>query len=158
VIDATVHDVVPDAVPLAPVARFVHTTVVTPTLSEALPPSATVETVIEYVGKDVGVVIVQIGAEESQPTVIVSTPVFPAASRARSVMTLFPAESTTPVTAQLVAPVAVPEAPVAEFVHVTLVTPTLSEAVPPRSIGEAAVEYVGEAVGVVIVQVGEVGS
>jgi hypothetical protein len=73
-------------------------------------------------------------------------------------MTLFPEASAIPTTAQLVVPAAVPEAPVAAFVHVTVVTPTLSEAVPPRSIGEEEAAYVGEDVGVVIVHVGAVAS
>jgi hypothetical protein len=73
-------------------------------------------------------------------------------------MTLFPAERTIPVTLQVVVPVATPVAPVAVFVHVTVVTPTLSEAVPPSDSGVEAVAYVGEDVGVVIVQVGAVAS
>jgi hypothetical protein len=79
---------------------------------------------------------------------------FPEASYARTVMTLLPAESAIPTTAQLAVPAAVPEAPVAALVHVTVVTPMLSEAVPPRDRGEEAVAYAGEEVGVVIVHVG----
>jgi hypothetical protein len=90
--------------------------------------------------------------------VIESVPTLPAASRARTVSTLFPATSTTDAIVQLVVPLAVPEAPVAEFVHVTAVTPTLSDAVPPRASGVDAVAHVGDAVGVVIVHAGEVGS
>ena len=37
---SAVHDVVPEAVPVLPVAAFDQVTCVTPTLSEALPPSA----------------------------------------------------------------------------------------------------------------------
>jgi hypothetical protein len=74
------------------------------------------------------------------------------------VTTLFPAESTIPATLQLVVPEAVPEAPVAAFVHVTVVTPMPSEAVPPSERGVEAVAYVGDDVGVVIVQVGAVAS
>jgi hypothetical protein len=48
-------------------------------------------------------------------------------------MTFSPTARDTPSTTQLVVPDAVPEALVAEFVHVTDVTPTLSEALPPRS-------------------------
>jgi hypothetical protein len=59
---------------------------------------------------------------------------------------------------QLVVPEAVPFAPVARFVHTTDVTPTLSEAVPARESGEEAVVCVGEDVGVVIAQTGEVTS
>jgi hypothetical protein len=73
-------------------------------------------------------------------------------------MTLFPEASAIPTTAQLVVPTAVPEAPVAALVHVTIVTPTLSDAVPPRSIGEEEAAYVGDAVGVVIVHAGAVAS
>jgi hypothetical protein len=70
------------------------------------------------------------------------------------VITLFPATSASDATLQLVVPVAVPDAPFAAFVHVTVVTPTLSEAVPPSERGVEAVAYVGEDVGVVIVHVG----
>jgi hypothetical protein len=73
-------------------------------------------------------------------------------------MTLFPGVSATDATLQLVVPLAVPEAPVAAFVHVTVVTPTLSDAVPPRGTVAEAVGYVGEDVGVAIVQVGTVAS
>jgi hypothetical protein len=73
-------------------------------------------------------------------------------------MTLFPAASATDATLQLVVPLVVPDAPVAAFVHVTVVTPMLSEAVPASDKGEEAVVYVGDAVGVVIAHVGAVGS
>jgi hypothetical protein len=73
-------------------------------------------------------------------------------------MTLFPAESATAAALQAVVPDAVPEAPVAEFVHVTVVTAVLSEAVPPRFTVEEAVAYVADAVGKVIVQVGAIPS
>jgi hypothetical protein len=86
--------------------------------------------------------------------VIVSVPVFPAASRARTVIALFPAASAIPSTLQLVDPMAVPEAPVAAFVQLTVITPTSSDAVPPRSIGEEDAVYVAEEVGYVIVAVG----
>jgi hypothetical protein len=99
-------------------------------------------------------VIVAVGATPSYVTVIVSAPTFPAASRARTTMTLFPDARATPTAAQLVVPLAVPDAPVAWFVHVTAVTPMPSEAVPPRSSSEDDAEYVGEEVGVVIVHTG----
>jgi hypothetical protein len=89
---------------------------------------------------------------------MVSVAPLPAASRARTVRTLFPAASATPTTLHAVVPEAVPEAPVAEFVHVTCVTAMLSEAPPPRFTMEEEVAYVGEAVGVVIVMLGAVPS
>jgi hypothetical protein len=52
---------------------------------------------------------------------------------------LFPEASATPTTAQLLVPLAVPEAPVAWFVHVTTATPIPSEAVPPSETGEDVV-------------------
>jgi hypothetical protein len=132
-IDPALQLVVPTAVPDAPVAAFVHVTTVTPTSSEAVPARFTLEEAVAYVGEEVGAVIVHVGAIVECVTVIVSLPTFPAASRARTVMTLSPAASAIPVTVQLVVPLATPEPPVAAFVHVTCVTPMLSEAVPPRS-------------------------
>jgi type III secretory pathway component EscS len=125
--------VVPVAVPEAPVAAFVHVTVVTPTLSDALPPRESGDEAVVYVGDDVGVVIVHAGAVASYVTVRTSVPTFPAASRARTVIGLFPAASVTDATLQAVVPVAVPDAPFAAFVHVTWVTPMLSEALPPSA-------------------------
>jgi hypothetical protein len=101
-------------------------------------------------------VIVHTGAVPSYVTVSVSAPVFPAASRAVTTITLFPETSATEATLQLVVPDAVPLAPFARFVHTTAVTPTLSDAVPARFNGEEAVVYVGEEVGEVIVHVGDV--
>jgi hypothetical protein len=138
--DATLQLVVPEAVPEAPLAAFVHVTVATPTLSEAVPASATVANVVVYVGDEVGVVIVHVGTVPSYVTVSVSVPTFPAPSRARTVMTLFPEASAIPRTLQFVVPFAVPEAPVAAFVHVTAARPIASDAVPPREIGEEAAE------------------
>jgi hypothetical protein len=131
-----VQPVVPTAVPDPPVAAFTHVTDVTATLSDAAPPRSTLDDDVAYVGDAVGVVIVQPGAAESYVTVIVSVPTFPAASRARTVMTLFPEASAMPRTLQLDVPIAVPEAPVAAFVQLTCATPTSSEAVPPKSIGD----------------------
>jgi hypothetical protein len=90
--------------------------------------------------------------------VIVSVPTFPAASLARTVMTLFPATSAIDPTLQLVVPLALPEPPVAAFVQATAVTPTLSEALPPRDSGDDPVVYAGDDVGVVIAQTGAVTS
>jgi hypothetical protein len=150
--------VVPLAVPDAAVAALVHVTWVTPTSSEAVPPRPTLEDAVAYVASDVGAVIVHVGAIVEYITVIVSPPTFPAASRARTTTTLSPTASATPVIVQLVVPLAVPEPPVAWFVHVTTVTPMLSEAVPPRSTVAVGLVYVGDDVGELIVQVGDVGS
>jgi hypothetical protein len=73
-------------------------------------------------------------------------------------MTLSPTASDTFTTTQLVVPDATPEAPVAAFVHVTEVTPTLSEAVPPRDTAGDGDEYVGCAVGETIMQSGATAS
>jgi hypothetical protein len=63
-------------------------------------------------------------------TVSAAVAVLPAASRAVTVSTFVPGWRMTPLAIQLVVPVAVPLPPWL-FVHVTWVTPTLSEAVPP---------------------------
>jgi hypothetical protein len=73
-------------------------------------------------------------------------------------MTLSPATSATLATLQLVVPEALPDPPVAAFVHVTCVTPTASEAVPPSAAGEETVVYEGEDVGVAIAHTGAVTS
>ena len=67
-------------------------------------------------------------------TVRVSVAMFPAASRAVTVRRFVPAWRTIPLAVQLVVPLAVPLPP-RSFAHVTWVTPTLSEAVPPRASG-----------------------
>jgi hypothetical protein len=103
-------------------------------------------------------VIVQTGAVPSYVTVMTSVPAFPAASLARTVMILFPGVSATLARLQLVVPDAVPEAPVAAFVHVTVVTPMLSDALPESDTDAEEVAYVGDDVGEVIVQVGTVAS
>jgi len=64
-------------------------------------------------------------------TVSVTAPVLPAASNAVTVNTLEPGCNAIPLAVQLVVPVAVPEPPLL-FVQRTLVTPTLSDAVPCR--------------------------
>ena len=63
--------------------------------------------------------------------------------------------SGTPLTDQVVVPDATPLPP-RSFVQLTWVTPTLSEAVPPRFSGVVLVLKVGALVGVVIVTVGAV--
>jgi hypothetical protein len=149
---------VPLPAPDPPVAAFVQLTCVTPTLSEALPPRFTVPAEEAYVALDVGNVIVHVGDAPSYITVRTSVPTFPAASRARTVSTLFPAARAIPTTFQAVVPEAPPDASVAEFVHVTAVTPTPSEDVPPRFTMEEEVPQVAEAVGEVIVHAGAVAS
>src|SRR5207247_4748710 len=90
-------------------------------------------------------------------TVKVSVAVLPAASRAVTVSTFDPGCRTIPLAVQLVVPVAVPLPP-ALFVHVTWVTPTLSDAVPPSVRGVVLVLKVGLEVGEVTVSVGGVAS
>ncbi len=88
-------------------------------------------------------------------TVRVSVAVFPAASRAVTVRRFVPAWRTIPLTVQLVVPLAVPLPP-RSFVHVTWVTPTLSEAAPPRPSGLLPVLWLGLEVGEVMDTVGDV--
>jgi len=90
-------------------------------------------------------------------TVKMSVAVLPAASRAVTVSTFDPGCRTIPLAVQLVVPVAVPLPP-ALFVHVTWVTPTLSDAVPPSVRGVVLVLKVGLEVGEVTVSVGGVAS
>ena len=70
------------------------------------------------------------GAVVSKVTVRLAVAVLPAASCAVTVSTFVPDWSAIPLAVQLVVPVAVPLPPWL-FVHVTWVTPTLSDAVPP---------------------------
>jgi len=79
----------------------------------------------------VGAVIETLGAVVSlRVTVKVAIPVLPAASRAVTVSTLVPTWRGTALAVQLVVPAAGPLPP-RLFAHVTWLTPTLSEAVPP---------------------------
>ena len=64
-------------------------------------------------------------------TVKTSIDVLAAASRAVIVSTFVPSWRAIPLAVQLVVPVAVPLPPPGLFAHVTWVTPTLSDAVPP---------------------------
>ena len=64
-------------------------------------------------------------------TVKTSIDVLAAASRAVIVSTFVPSWRAIPLAVQLVVPVAAPLPPPALFAHVTWVTPTLSDAVPP---------------------------
>src|SRR5262245_66608142 len=72
------------------------------------------------------------GVESLRVTVRVAGRELPAASRAVTVMMLVPACSAIAPTDQLVVPAAVPLPP-RLLVHVTCVTPTLSEEVPPSA-------------------------
>src|SRR5207302_1886975 len=154
-IPPTVRLVVPVAVPLPP-RMVTHVTWVTPTLSAAVPPSVREALPVAYVGLEVGVVMVTVGAVASvSVTVTVAVAVLPAASRAVIVSTFDPVWRAIPLAVQLVVPVAVPLPP-RLFAHVTWVTPTSSAAVPPKVRGELLVAKVGLAVGVVMVTVGGV--
>jgi hypothetical protein len=82
-------------------------------------------------------------------------PVLPAASRAVTVITFAPDWSAIEAVVQVVVPEAVPEPP-RSFSHVTWVTPTLSEAVPPRPTVDPVVVYVADEVGDVMLHVGAV--
>ena len=81
---------------------------------------------------------------------IVSVPALFAASRAVRVMTFCPATSATDVLHDVV-PDAVPLPPVVALVHLTLLTPTLSEAVPANASGVPLAVQVDPVVGLVIV-------
>ena len=56
------HDVVPDAGPLPPVAAFDQATLITATVSEEVPPRASIEAEVLQVGAVVGVVMLTVGA------------------------------------------------------------------------------------------------
>jgi hypothetical protein len=102
----------------------------------------------------VGAVIVTLGGVVSLTvTVKLAVLVLPAASRAVTVRPFVPVWSAMPLAVQVVVPVAVPLPP-RLFAHVTCVTPTLSDAVPPSVTLELPVAYVEADVGVVIVIVG----
>jgi len=148
----TTHDPVPEAgaavsvtaVPLVKLAEQVAPQVIPAGLLVTVPvPVPALETVRAKVGVKV--------------TVNVSVAVLPAASVAVTVSTFVPGCRTIPLAVQLVVPVAVPLPP-ALFVHVTWVTPTLSDAVPPSVRGVVLVLKVGLEVGEVTVSVGGVAS
>ena len=150
------QDSVPDAVPFPP-RSFDHVTAVTAALSDAVPAIASGVVVVPWVGDVVGVVIVIVGTVVSGGVyviVMVSEAIFPAASRAVTVMTFAPGCSPTAAD-QAIASDAVPFPP-RSFVHVTAVTPTLSDAVPPIATGVVVVLRVGADVGAVIATVGPV--
>jgi len=91
----------------------------------------TITAVPETVAPLTGAVIATVGAVVSLTvTVKLAVAVLPEASRAVTVSTLVPSWRMMPLAVQLVIPLAVPLPP-RLFAHVTCVTPTLSDAVPP---------------------------
>jgi len=153
---------VPLALPLVPFAALLHVTLVTPTLSLAVPLSATLVPVVEKVPEALGEVIATVGAVVSagppgvEVTVSVAPLAFVAASFAVTVIWFVPAASAMLAMLQLLVPLAMPLVPFAALLHVTFVTPTLSLAVPLNATLEPVVEKVPEALGEVIATVGAV--
>src|SRR5688572_4443061 len=84
-----------------------------------------------------------------------SVAVWPAASRAVTVMTLAPGESATDATVHAAVPVATPDTP-RSLAHRTSVTPKRSVAVPARGTDAFRVEYVAASVGMAMLTVGAV--
>src|SRR2546429_8762078 len=99
--------------------------------------------------------MVTVGGVVSTVTVSVAVAVLPAASCAVTVSTFVPSWRAIPLAVQLVVPLAVPLPP-RLLAHVTWVTPTLSDAVPPSVRGELLVLYVDAVVGAVMAMVGGV--
>src|SRR5438034_5046279 len=98
--------------------------------------------------------MVTVGGMASTPlTVTLAVAVLPAASWAVTVTTFVPSWRAIPLAVQLVVPLAVPLPP-RLLAHVTWVTPTLSDAVPPNVRGELLVLYVDAVVGAVMAMVG----
>ena len=150
------QEVVPEAVPLVELAEFDQATLATATLSEAVPP---IESGVAFVKADpleVGSVIATVGATESWRMVIEVEVLFPDWSDAVTVIRLSPATSAIGATLQELVPVTTPTAPLAEFTHVTLKTPTLSPAVPDSAIDVAFVTKSGSGLGRLIATVGGV--
>src|SRR5207248_4481007 len=81
--------VVPVAVPLPP-RVFAQVTCVTPTLSDAVPPSARDDVGVLYVEPAVGVVIATVGSEVSKGTALLAALGVPMAPFAVSVTSLAP--------------------------------------------------------------------
>jgi hypothetical protein len=154
-IPAALQLAVPVAVPLPP-RSLTHVTCVTPTLSDAVPPTVIVVAVVVTVPVVVGVVMAIVGRVVSVSVAVsVAVAVLPAASRAVTVMTFEPDSRRIPVALQLAVPVAVPLPP-RLLTHVTCVTPTLSDAVPPTVSVVAVVVSAPVVVGEVIAIVGRV--
>jgi hypothetical protein len=148
--------VVPLAVPLPP-RSFVHVISVTAPDAAAVPLNAIAPALVAYVAAAVGPMIVTLGAVVSAggvyDTANVSLAVWPAASRAVTVMMLVPLCSAIEEMFQLVVPLAVPLPP-RSFVHVINVTPPEPAAVPLNAIAPALVANDEAVVGLVIVIVG----
>ena len=68
------QEVLPDAIPAAPVLLFTHVTSVTPTLSETIPKMLIVVSLVGYIELEVGVVIRMVGATVSASTQICLAP------------------------------------------------------------------------------------
>src|SRR5207253_232647 len=93
------------------------------------------------------------GVFETVTVTLAEVAVFPAASRAVTVSRFVPSWRAIPLAVQLVVPLAAPLPP-RLLAHVTWVTPTLSDAVPPSVRGELLVLYVDAVVGAVMAMVG----
>src|SRR5437588_11247824 len=110
-IPLAVQLVVPLAAPLPP-RLLAHVTWVTPTLSDAVPPSVKGELLVLYVDAVVGSVMAMAGAMASTPvTVTLAVAVLSAASCAVTVSTLVPRWLGIPLAVQLVVPLAAPMPP-----------------------------------------------
>jgi hypothetical protein len=137
------QEVVPVAMPLAGTAGFDQLTLATATLSLAVPPINKGVTFVNVVPVAVGTVIATEGATESCRIVMVAELEFPAWSDTVTVTVLSPATSARGATVQAVVPVTTPTAPLVVFTQLTLKTPTLSLAVPPKAIEVAGVTISG---------------
>src|SRR5688572_30450112 len=126
----TDHSVVPVAVPNPP-RLFCQVTCVTPLLSLALPPRASIALLVTNVPAVVGATTATAGACESRVTDTVAEVLLPAASSATTVIRLTPGCRAALATLQVVVPAALPLPP-RLLVHVTSVTPTSSLDVPDR--------------------------
>src|SRR5207244_4432923 len=110
------------------------------------------------VAPSVGVVMAMVGAMASTPvTVTLAVAVLPAASCAVTVSTFVPSWRRSAERGVGVVPLAVPLPP-RLLAHVTWVTPTLSDAVPPRVKGVLLVLYVDAVVGAVMAMAGAMAS
>src|SRR5882672_8096029 len=144
------------AAPLAPLRLLDQDTLVTPTLSVAVPVIVRGRVWVTTLG-GAGVRIVTAGAVISKITVSVAEEVFPTPSVAVTEITLVPEVRGTEAD-QAVVPVAVPVVPVVVLAKVTLVTTRLSDEVPEMSRGLIFVLYVPVDVGPVMLTDGATGS